>query len=86
MMSSRIPVDYSALTVEEVVRRMSPGHKDALVTLKAGDLDWADLVDRVRQSLIHKGLVSMAGEVTPRGRSAARMISVDRAANWQKYL
>jgi hypothetical protein len=86
MMSSRTPVDYSALTVEDVVRRMSPGHKDALVELKDGNLDWADLVDRVRQSLVHKGLVSRSGEVTPRGRSAARMISVDRAANWEKYL
>ena len=86
MMTSRTPVDYSALTVEEVVRRMSPGQKDALVAIKAGDLDWEDLVARLREALVHKGLVSRSGEVTPRGRSAARMISVDRAANWEKYL
>lgn len=86
MMSSRTPVDYAGLTVEQVVRRMSPGHKDALVCLHGKSITWDGLVARVRDSLVHKTLATPSGEITDRGREAAHRIQVDRGAAWEKYL
>lgn|GEM_PF-2274127 len=86
MMSSRTPVDYSTLTIEQVVHRMTPGHKDALVVIADGRLPWGQVHARIRDSLTHKGLVSPFGEVTKRGHAAALKINVDRAAVWEgKY-
>lgn len=86
MLSKRTPVDFNSLTIEQVVQRMTPGHKDALVVIAAGSLPWDQVHARIRDSLTHKGLVSPFGEVTKRGHAAALKINVDRAAAWEgKY-
>jgi len=86
VLSKRTPVDFDSLTIDEVVHRMTPGHKDALVVIADGRLPWGQVHARICESLIHKGLVSRVGEVTARGHAAALKIGVDRAAAWEgKY-
>lgn len=74
---------YADCTPAEILTRMSPTQKNALVTLD--ELDWDKLNAQTRACLVDRTLTTASGQITDTGHQVREMILTDQAANREHW-